>query len=175
MNDVATIARDPPFWSDDFDMDFPKIFPDARKLLGTLGDVELVTTCHPCKTGRLNMPTVWNGDHSMLSFFGFKTPARPPFYATSRETVITCTAWEAFRDAWPHGYLIQVERQPIWDTFPLWKHFETLMWDVRNWGHPSSRNIPAARHAVMKSYLNGIAAFGRVVNAYASIPAHQGS
>ena len=27
---------DPKFWSDDFDMDLPKIIPDAKELLGEL-------------------------------------------------------------------------------------------------------------------------------------------
>jgi hypothetical protein len=164
-DNIVTIERDAPFWSDDFDMDLPKIFPDARRLMGDLGDVELVTT-GGITNGRLNHPTVWNGDRSMLSFFGFKSPSRPSFYADSREKEVRCTAWEAFRDAWAHNYLIQVERHPIWDTGPLWKHFETIMWDVRNWGHPSSRDVPKARRAVMKSYCEGIRAFGRVVSMY---------
>ena len=157
---------DAPFWSDDFDMDFPKIFPEARRLMGDLGDLDLVTVGTADKNGRLNHPSVWNGDHAMLAFFGFKSPARDLFYASPRAQEIRCTAWEAFRDAWPHGYLIHVERHPIWDTGPLWKHFETIMWDVRNWGHPSSRDVPKARRAVMKSYCEGVRALGRVVDCF---------
>lgn len=153
-----------PFWSDDFDMDLPKIFPDARRLLGDLGDIELVTVGTPDANGRLNHPSVWNGDHSMLAFFGFKSPAKPEFYATGRYTEVRCTAWEMFRDAWPHGYLIQVEGYPIWDTTHIWPHFEAIMWSVRGW--QGGRDPVPAKRAVMRSYCEGVRAFGRVVDCY---------
>lgn len=161
---------DAPFWSDDFDMDLPKIFPDARKILGDLGDIELVTVGTPDKNGRLNHPAVWNGDHSMLSFFGFRDPSKPEFYASPSKVEVRCTAWEMFRDCWAHHYLIQVERYPVWDSGPLWPHFEAIMWDIRGWGNPS-RDPKRARRAVLKSYCEGVRAFGRVVNCFPDVRA----
>jgi hypothetical protein len=153
---------DVPFWSDDFDMDLPKIFPDARRLLGDLGDIELVTVGKPDKNGRLNHPAVWNGDHSMLSFFGFKRPRKPDLYWSS-DGLVRCTAWEAFRDAWSHNYLIQVEQRPVWDTGPLWPHFQTIMYRVRGWGHYTAEQEQRARRVALRSYYAGVRAFGRVV------------
>src|SRR5581483_9211618 len=95
---------DQPFWSDDFDMGLPKIFPDARRILGDLGDIKLITVGCADNDGRLNHPNVWNGDRAMLSFFGFKSPAKPDLYVGSGNEV-SCTAWEMFRDCWAHHYL----------------------------------------------------------------------
>jgi hypothetical protein len=153
---------DTPFWSDDFDMDLPKIFPEARELLGDLAEIELYTVGTPDKTtGRLNHPCVWNGDRSMLAFFGFQAPARPEFYAAPSAQQIKCTAWEMFRDAWPHSYLIQVQQRPIWDTFALRRDFETIMWNVRGW--EGGRDPRPARCAALRSYREGIRAFGHVL------------
>lgn len=122
-----------PFWSDDFDMDLSKVVPDARDLLGDLADLELVTEGHTTH-GRLNHPAVWNGDRTMLSWFGFGAPFRPSAMITGApDVLVTCTAWEAFRDAWPHGYLIQVMQRPIWDTFALRPQFDEIMGDLRGW------------------------------------------
>jgi hypothetical protein len=161
---------DTPFWSDDFDMDLPRILPEARELMGALGDVELVTTGKPDKNGRLNHPAVWNGDRSMLAFFGFKNPCRPEQMAAPGVGEVRCTAWEAFRDAWPHQYLIVIERRAIWDTGPLWKHFETIMWDLRGIGgrKPPDR-MSQARRAVVRSYRDGVRALERLVAAYPDV------
>lgn len=155
---------DAPFWSDDFDMDLPKIFPDARKLLGDLADVELVTSGTPCtKTGRLNHPCVWNGDGGMLAFFGFGNPGRDiNFYVAPGSAVIRCTAWEAFRDAWPHTFIMIVDQQRVWDTGALRPHFETIMWDLRGRGG-NGRTAGLARARAKASYSEAVRTFGRIV------------
>jgi hypothetical protein len=170
------MAEEHLFWSDDFDMDLPKIFPDALNLLGDLADTKLVTFGTPDRNGRLNHPAVWNGDATVLSFFGFAEPPlrraglfyKPEFYSAGEGEVI-CTAWEAFRDAWPHHYLLTIERRPIWDTFPLQREFEAIMWDVRGWGGPgfASENadvVKRSKRRVMNSYCEAIRAFGRLVD-----------
>lgn len=133
MDDGA--ATDPPFWSDGFDMDLPTIFPEARGLLGDCADVLLWTSGHTTH-GRLNHPCVWNGQGGMLAFFGFRSPARDPVFYAGASSDVRCTAWEAFRDAWPHGYRLIVERQTVWDTFALTGEFESILWDVRGWNAP---------------------------------------
>ena len=168
MTEVA--LQEVPFWSDDFDMDLPKLFPDARRLLGDLGDIELVTTGRPDqRTGRLNHPSVWNSDRAMLAFFGFRSAVRPSHYYTN-EPEIRCTTWEAFRDAWPHSYLIVVERRPIWDTFALRAEFNALLYDLRNYpGLASKPDALKARVRVASSFSKAISAFGDLVNRYPDV------
>jgi hypothetical protein len=123
---------DPRFWSDDFDMDLPKVIPDAKELLGECADLQLQT--HGGKTfGRLNHPTVWNGDSGMVAFFGRTSPMKPPAYYTDRE-IIRCTLWEAIRDAWAHTVVIVFEgRTPIWDGSKTWAQFEPIMEHIRGY------------------------------------------
>lgn len=165
MSDTATL--DAPFWSDDFDMDLPKIFPNARTLLGDLAGVEMWTTGRPCpRTGRLNHPAVWNGDHSMLAYFGFKSPRRPPGMVAPGSGDIKCTAWEAFRDAWPHGFLMILEGAPVWDTFELQAEFDTIMWSIRGWGNVHPARVAHARRNVLRSYMAAVRRLGRIVQRY---------
>lgn len=157
------------FWADDFDMDLPKIFPDARKILGDLGDIELYACGKPDKNGKLNHPNVWNGDHSMLSFWGFRPVSAPAGYVG--DGCVKCTAWEMFRDCWAHSYLILLERRPIWDTTHNWPLFEKIMWELRGWGPLPNQADDAkkARRKALKSYTEGVRQFGRVVNCYPEV------
>lgn len=151
------------FWSDDFDMDLPKIFPDARKMLGDLGDIELVTSGTPDRrTGRLNHPTVWNTDQGCAAFFGFGNPGRDTnFYVSGyAASDIRCTAWEAFRDAWAHHFIMVIDQRRVWDTGALWPHFEAIMYDVRGWGE---RNPRYAKIRAKASYAEAIRNFGRIM------------
>jgi hypothetical protein len=123
---------DPRFWSDDFDMDLPKVIPDAKEMLGEHADLQLLT--HGGKTyGRLNHPVVWNSETGTVAFFGRRSPMKPPAYYTDRE-IIGCTLWEAIRDAWAHTVVIVFEgRTPIWDGSKTWKQFEPIMYHIRGW------------------------------------------
>lgn len=148
---------DHPFWSDDFDMDLPKVFPQARDLFAGIDAVELWTTGTPDRQrGNLNHPDVWNSDHTMLSFFSFgRGPCRPAFYS-GHDSEVSCTLWGALRDAWPHGYLLQIMQQPVWDTFQLRPQFDTLMYDLRGWGkgtavERSAADVAHARRVVLQS------------------------
>ena len=129
---------DPKFWCDDFDMDLPKVIPDAKELLGEVADLELRT--HGNKTdGRLNHPCVWNHSIGMVAFFGRSSPMKPEAYYTDRQVVL-CTLWEAIRDAWCHDYVIIFEgRRPIWDGSKTRAQFEPLMYHIRKW-----RELPDA-------------------------------
>lgn len=158
---------DHPFWSDGFDMDLPKVLPEARGILGELGDVLLRTT-GGVTHGRLNHPSVWNGhDGRMLAFFGFRSPAQPLGFVTSSPEV-TCTAWEAFRDAWPHAYRLNVENRPVWDTDALRPAFETILWDVRGWQHSSRgpAEVDSARAAALASLRAAVERFRALCDDY---------
>lgn len=154
-----------PFWSDDFDLDFPKLFPEAKAQLGALAAVVLYTPGHTTH-GRLNHPSVWNDDHTMLAFFGFRGPDVPSPYYFGSDKIVRCTAWEAFRDAWPHHYQITLMRQPVWDTFALDGAFETIMWHVRGWRRDEGA-FRQAKAQVAASYLQGITRLRRIVDAAA--------
>lgn len=128
------MSADRKFWSDDFDMDLPKVIPDARDRLGEHAELELVTHGHETH-GRLNHPTVWNHYLGAVSFFGRGSPHKPEHYWTS-DPLVSCTLWEAVRDAWVHDNVILLEGSPIWRS--QWRHFQPLMWAVRGW-----RPLPA--------------------------------
>ncbi len=131
---LGKLRNDAPFWSDDFDMDLPKIIPEARDIVGDLSDLELWTIGNPDRRlGNLNHPCVWNGDATMLAYFGIRSPYVPGGMVAPGSQPIRCTVWQAFRDAWPHSYLMHVERRPIWDTFALRKEFDDIMFDLRGW------------------------------------------
>lgn len=165
-----TQTADLPFWSDDFDMDLPKILPNARELLGPLAGVELVTTGRPDeRTGRLNHPAVWNHDQGVVAFFGFKSPRRPEMMVAPSAGWVRCTAWEAFRDAWSHQYLMIVEGALVWDTFLLWPPFETIMCHLRGWRKDSGGDA-AARRQLAHSYEAAVKALGKIVEKHGVRP-----
>jgi len=119
-----------PMWCDNFDMDLPTVIPGALGALSDLADVELFTHGASASIGALNHPTVWNGDKTMLAFFGFRNPSKPEFYYAG-DPIVRCTVWEAFRDAWPNSYCMIVEGEPVWDTFALRGDFQHLLYHVR--------------------------------------------
>jgi len=123
---------DPRFWSDDFDMDLPKIIPDAKQLLGEHADLQLYT--HGSKTfGRLNHPVVWNTEIGLVAYFGRSSPMKPAMSYTDRE-IVRCTLWEAVRDAWAHTIIVVFEgSNPIWDGSKTYKQFEPIMYHIRGW------------------------------------------
>lgn len=153
-----------PFWSDSFDMDLPKIFPEARVLLGDLADIEMWTGGRADANGRLNHPSCWNTDIGLTAFFGFRNTGRNENFYVSRDRV-RCTAWEAFRDAWVHQFVMVVENKVVWHADRLWLPFETIMWNLRGWGDGSKKpNEGAARRQALGSYRDAIRLFREVVD-----------
>jgi hypothetical protein len=123
----------PRMWCDDFDTDLPKVVPDARRALGEIGDLELLTYGHTTH-GRLNHPTVWNHELGMISFFWRPGHAfKPAHYYVGNDAPISCTLWEAIRDAWVHDNVIVFEGRPVFDGGASYPHFQALMYDVRGW------------------------------------------
>lgn len=136
-------------WCDDFDMDLYKAIPEAKRILEPVKDIPLFT--HGSLTdGKLNHPSVWNGYHGTIAFFGFENPAKLEGYWTDWP-VIQCTFEEAVRDAWPHDYLIIVEREPVWDAFSLRHQFDDIMWHIRGLDKESLRDIRPAKQKVLTS------------------------
>jgi hypothetical protein len=120
------------FWSDDFDMDLPKVIPEACEICAPIAGLTLWTTGHTTH-GALNHPTVWNADGGgYVAFFGTRGVRRADIFWTN-DRIVKCTAWEMFRDAWPHAYRIVVDDVVIWDAGALYPLFETIMYDLRAW------------------------------------------
>ena len=126
---------DRPMWCDDFDMDLPKVVPGARAVFGELGDVILWT--HSTTThGVINCPSGWHDQEGIVSFFGFRDPAKPASYWTNAP-VVQCTVWEAIRDLWVHNHVLILEGQAVWNAYSIVENFETIMMAVRRWGAPN--------------------------------------
>jgi hypothetical protein len=157
---------DCPFWSDDFDMDLPKVIPEAREICAPIGGITLWTTGHTTH-GALNHPNVWNWDGGSVAFFGTRGICKPESYWTNSETV-KCTAWEAIRDAWPHSYIMIVDGCAIWDAGRLWHHFETIMWDLRGW-RKQPRQREYARRAVVRSLRRAVDRLAEIAAANSSL------
>lgn len=121
------------FWSDDFDMDLLKLFPDLPERLGEMAEVRLWV--HGGESyGRLNHPSVWHDhEYMVVAFFGLApdTTGKPDAYWTSHP-VVECTWLETLRDEWPHQYTIVMGRRPVLRA-TRWETFSALMYDRR--GH----------------------------------------
>lgn len=142
MTDSQTTDQrtEPPFWSDDFDMDLPKIIPEARERLGKYADLELVTHGHTTH-GRLNHPSVWNHSLGSVAWFGRRTPMKPAEYVTF-DPIVRCTLWEAIRDVWSHDFVLLFEHDPIWNHPEMYnEHFYPLMSHIRKWTELPEKDV----------------------------------
>jgi hypothetical protein len=135
------------FWSDDFDMDLPRVLPHLDDLLGPSADT-LLWTYGNTSYGRLNHPACWNTTAGHVeAFFGTDNTGtwRPPDYYTD-QAMVGCTWREAVRDAWPHGYLLLVDGEEVWNTDVLRSVFLDLMFDQRG-----DRRLPAGMADELKT------------------------
>lgn len=167
LRESPTPGQDQPsMWCDDFDMDLPKVIPDARDLLGDMADVKLSTHGHTTY-GALNHPSVWNCEDGPVAFFGFRSPRKPKSYWTNAPTV-RCTFWQAVRDAWAHSYIMAVEGRPVLDTNGLYPRFERIMYDLRGWGAPKAAGVIARDKAAVRKSLVRAAELMRQLRAQTS-------
>jgi hypothetical protein len=133
---AAHSAERPKFWSDDFDMDLLKVFPNVPKMLKE-PDLIVWTVGHE-SFGRLNHPNTWN------SHGAFLWTVRPALQRDEHgwfnidgcvgdSPEIECTWLEWLRDAWSHHYgaiILPAKRMlPPSD----WPSFERIMYDLRGW------------------------------------------
>jgi hypothetical protein len=144
MNTLAEIlpSVDAPFWSDDFDMDLPKIIPDAKQLLGQHRALQLLTT-GSVRDGMLMHPTVWNHHLGTIAMFSTRRGwwAKPGSYYTTDPKVV-CSLWEAVRDAWSHGYVMLIDGVPVLNTQRMYnRRFYPLMSSLRGWSELPPRAV----------------------------------
>ena len=101
----------PKFWSDDFDMDLLKLFPNLPQMLGESAEVTLWTLCRGTN-GRINLPCCWNTYDGLAALVWLKKPnlVRDEhgwinvFGMVANEPEMECTWLELLRDQWPHSY-----------------------------------------------------------------------
>lgn len=127
----------PKFWSDDFDMDLLKLFPNLPEMLGAMAEMTMWTVGHG-SFGRLNHPTVWNTHGAYLWLAKPNLPRNEHGWyrvngCVSDSPEIECTWLEWLRDWWSHHYGFIVK--PSGDYFPPMpvERFDTIMYDLRGW------------------------------------------
>ena len=137
-----------PFWSDDFDMDLPKVVPAWLELLGDdVAAVELLTYSGTF-AGRINCPASW--DHSRyggVSYFGFEDAGLPEMCSTYLP-VVSCTFAEVVRDLWVHGQVGVVGGVVIVRADTIQRTFERLMHHRRKWVVLGQDDALALEHRV---------------------------
>jgi hypothetical protein len=128
------------FWSDDFDMDLPKVFPQLDEWIGEQGNATVYTVGHT-SFGRLNHPCVWN-THG--AFLWLERPVLPRDEhgwfningCVDNSQIVECTWREWLRDAWSHQYgaiLICPGGEEIRLPEMPWHAFERIMYKLRGW------------------------------------------
>jgi hypothetical protein len=125
------------FWSDDFDLDLLKLWPNLPARLGPTAGIR-VWTVGSTSYGRLNHPTVWNthGAFLWLEKPNLQRDADGWFRmqgCVSNSEEIECTWLEWLRSWWPHhhGFLLEGNFFEASDD----RYFESIMARVRGWRH----------------------------------------
>ncbi len=159
------------FWSDDFDMDLLKLFPDLPDRLGAMANVPMWTH-GGVSHGRLNMPSAWNGYKGLETFFGLRpeSTGKPEGYSTT-QLVVECTWLEVLRDAWPHTYRLIVDGQwLVWDTSRAWPVFYKIMCDLRGHQKLPDGEADRLRGRVLASVLAATRDLTSILNRVAEVP-----
>jgi hypothetical protein len=144
------------FWSDDFDMDLLKLFPDLPETLGEVAERALWTVGH-ATYGRLNHPAVWNSTGALGELGAWVWTRKPNLPrkdgwfnlsgCASNDPEIECTWLELLRDQWAHHYgFVLLPAKSIFTPAPL-AEFDTIMYDLRGWRKDA--NALPARTSVM--------------------------
>jgi hypothetical protein len=143
-------------WCDDFDMDLPRVVPEALPILQRIPDSIVFRTHGHEWGGKLNHPSCWNTYDGLAAFFTLD-PTRDPApsgYMTG-DPIVSCTWTEAVRDAWCHDFLLVVDGDAIFDFMRLYRTaFEPLMYHVRGWRQVSPREVFHARRRVVRALTN---------------------
>ncbi len=150
------------FWSDDFDMDLPKVLPGVWDLAQQAPTIPIYTQGHR-SYGRLNHPAVWNHHDGMVAFFGFDQVCGKPSHYVCGGEVVECTFAEVIRDGWPHGYRVLLEGREIWNSERVQWAFNALMYDLRGWHDrlPASERFRVTS-AVLRSVGKAVQEFSMV-------------
>jgi hypothetical protein len=155
----------PKFWSDDFDMDLLKVFPDTPSLLRE-PDRVLWTVGHTTD-GRLNHPTSWNthGAFLWLQKPNLERDKHGWFSiggCVSNCQEVECTWLEWLRDVWSHsiGAVILPSNRRL--PPPPTNDFMAIMYDLRGW---QKRDVTESRKRAMQWILRCDFILSQVVNA----------
>ena len=132
-------------WCDDFDMDLPKVVPDAMPILARVPDSVILRTHGHEYEGKLNHPTCWNTYGGLAAYFtltpgpvgpveGWRGHGIAPEPCVTNNPIDACTFTEAIRECWCHDFMFVCDGTVIWDAQPAFrKLFEPLMYHVRGW------------------------------------------
>lgn len=141
------------FWSDDFDMDLLKIFPDIEKTLRNPGAI--VWTVGHESYGRLNHPAVWNTHSAFLWLEKPNLPRDEHGWFNVRGCVgdspeIECTWIEWLRDVWPHSCAAVIlpgqQRLPVAPQ----DAFMAIMYDLRRWNKLDADRLAEHRRRALE-------------------------
>jgi len=156
-----------PFWSDDFDMDLLKLWPDLPARLGPTADVRLWTV-GSTSYGRLNHPAVWNthGAFLWLEKPDLNRDADGWFRVqgcVSDAKDVECTWLEWLRSWWPHhhGFLLE----GVWFEPSDDRYFESIMARVRGW-HLQPEDAKLASAMALARIVGMNHRFARLVEAH---------
>ena len=126
------------FWSDEFDMDLLKLFPDLPKEIGETAEVKLWTVGGE-SFGRLNHPSVWNS-HGAFIWTGKPQLDRDKHGwftveggCTADSALIECTWLEVLRDQWAHHYGFILLPVAVYFKPIRWLIYERIMYHRRDW------------------------------------------
>lgn len=148
---TTTAHEQLPFWSDDFDMDLLKVFPDTPKML--TNPYRTLWTVGATTYGRLNHPTCWNSHGAFLWFHKPNLPRDKHGWfnvlgCVSNTEEVECTWLEWLRDQWVHswgGTLIMPLQRRLPPSPQL--AFNDIMYDLRGW---HKRDVSAQRNEAIR-------------------------
>lgn len=161
------MAEPRPFWSDDFDMDLPKILPDVCDAIRAVEGHSILVYCYctALTRGRINCPTAWNSHTGPVTHFWTDKPNHPrneygwatfgPGNCTTNDQLATATWLEVVRDEWVHQSDVVVDGKLIWRPSELDREFNRLMYDLRDWQKLSAverqRDLDRCRVSILEA------------------------
>jgi hypothetical protein len=165
-----------PLWSDDFDMDLLKLFPEMRAVpIVAEADKLLVYTYGSQSRDKkvFSHPSTWNGVGSLY----FTEPPEflrddksgfvclPNGYVTN-DALCCISAFDAIRDTWCHDLNLMLNWEP-WIPEPDYHNvFSSIMSHVRNWSH--EKNIHQLMNQARDWALTACVRAGQIVGSAAT-------
>jgi hypothetical protein len=146
------------FWADTFDMDLPRVFPEAAELFAPVADLPLWTRNANPTGGKINCPVSWHTNWGLTAFFSSQPPPEPPPQYWPQPQgydagagVVGCTVWEMVRDEWSHQAAVALDGRLLWRPARLAAPFQALMFHLRGWRTMQPWAERVTRQAVLGS------------------------